>query len=257
MKSSKNKWKTTPAKKNNALPLWVHLIELRTRLIYCLSLFFIFFCIAYFFSEKILALLARPLTTLFGADEGRRFIYTSLSEAFLTYLKASCFAACVASTPFWAFQIWQFTKPALNKEEGRYYRMACTMVPVLFIAGACMAYFAVCPLAWRFFLSFESSSLLQVPLRFEAKMSEYLALMLKLMTVFGLGFQLPVVLGVLVGLNIVSLDTLKQGRKYAFLAITVIAALVTPPDLISPLGLIVPMYSLYEGVIAWLSWAQR
>ena len=236
------------------LEIWDHLIELRKRLLYCLWALVIGCCVSYFFSEFILKILARPLVSLLADRQGRRFIYTSLTEAFAVHLKIALLGGCVLSCPVWAFQIWRFLAPALYQKEKSFYQWIFALTPLFFIAGACMAYFVVCPCAWEFFLSFESSKVLGIPLQFEAKISEYLGTTLKLMMTFGIGFQLPVVLSCLVVMRIVSLDVLQKGRKYAFLLITVVAAILTPPDLISPLGLMIPVYGLYEGTLLWLRW---
>jgi sec-independent protein translocase protein TatC len=238
------------------LPLYVHLLELRQRLIVCLAGFFLAFVISYMVSDHILNFLAKPLTTLFAHQEGRRFIYTSLTEAFVTYLQAALFGACIVSIPLWIFHLWRFVSPAFSVQDRRWMRYGFGAIPLLFLAGVLCAYYGVCPLAWKFFLSFESKQL-SIPLHFEAKIGEYLGLTLRLMLVFGFGFQLPVLLMALVGLGIVSVERLKQGRKIAFLGITFIAALITPPDLISPLCLMVPLYGLYEGALLACSWVKK
>lgn len=225
--------------------LFDHLVELRRRLLWSMAAFVVLTCLSYIFAEEILGWLTRPLSDLFTGQAGRRFIYTGLTEAFLTYLKAACFSGICLSLPVWSYQIWRFIAPGFYQQERTQYRLFFLFSPVLFFLGVALAYTVICPLAWKFFLSFESAHL-SVPLQFEARISEYVALMLKLMTVFGLGFQLPIVLALCVAFRLVRLQTLKAYRKYAFLIITVVAALITPPDLISPISLIVPMYALYE-----------
>jgi sec-independent protein translocase protein TatC len=232
--------------------LWDHLCELRQRLIYGIIIFLIFFVISYIFSEHILNFLTQPLIKFFQG-RNRRFIYTHLTEAFSTYLMAAFCSACFLSLPFWAFQIWRFVCPAFHPKTISFYRNIFLMIPALFALGAAVSYYVVCPCAWKFFLSFESGHILSIPLQFEAKISEYIGITLKLIIVFGLCFQLPIVLSLLVAFKIVSLNTLKAKRKYAFLWITIIAAIITPPDLISPMGLILPVYGLYEGMLLWLS----
>lgn len=199
----------------------------------------------------------RPLTQILRHEQGRRFIYTHLSEAFMTYLKTSFFGACVLASPIWAYHLWKFVQPALYAREKHVYSVAFIMIPVLFMGGAALAYYGVCPLAWRFFLSFEATKFLDIPMQFEAKISEYLSLTLKLMVTFGVSFQLPIVLSLLVAFRLISVETLKKARKYAFLTITTVAAILTPPDLISPFGLIIPVYGLYEITLVWLSWVMK
>lgn len=235
------------------MSLVTHLAELRRRLSWCLGVFSLGFVGCYTFSKTLLYYFARPLTTLLPMqEEGRRFIYTGLAEAFLTHLKIGLFGAAVFSFPFWAYQVWRFISPGLYGYERPLYRSLFTLMPLLFLAGAGLCYGLVCPWAWSFFLSFETMDA-GLPLQFEARISEYIALTIKLMTVFGLGFQIPVILGLGIAFRWLSLDTLKRHRKYAFLIITIIAAIITPPDLISPLCLMIPVYGLYELSIAWFS----
>lgn len=237
--------------------LFDHLVELRSRLFWSFGTFFVALGVAYPFSERILGYLARPLTQLFLNQQGRRFIYTHLSEAFMAYLKTAFFTACLLACPIWAYHIWQFVKPALLPHERRFYQVIFLMIPLLFMGGAALAYYGICPMAWRFFLSFEATKFLDIPMQFEAKISEYLGLTLKLMTTFGLSFQLPILLSILVAFKVLHIETLKKGRKYAFLIMTIIAAIITPPDLISPFGLILPVYGLYELTLLWLSWVLK
>ena len=227
-------------------PFLTHLLELRKRLIFCFIVFGINFCVCYYFSNFLLKFFIAPLTPLLKKDAS--FIYTGLTEAFMTYLKVSGLSACVFSFPFWIFQLWKFIMPGLYAAERRIVLPFLYIAPVLFFSGATLAYSVVCPWAWKFLLSFEN---LQIPLRLEARISEYVSLTTKLIGVFGFSFQLPVVLVALCALGISSVSWLKQKRKYAFLIITIFAALFTPPDIISPLSLMFPVYGLYEFSILW------
>lgn len=218
-----------------------HLIELRRRLLYCLVALGGGIGISYPFSPILFQVLAQPL-------EGRQIITTGLPEAFLTYLKLSVVTGSVFALPLILWQVWLFVAPGLQEQEKHMVWPLLLASPVLFILGASLAYYVVCPMAWAFFLSFESPSL-----RLEARMSEYLSLILQLITAFGLCFQLPLIVLGLFKLGLVRLSTLIAQRKYAFLIIVIVSALLTPPDIISPLLLILPLYGLYELSIAVIS----
>ncbi len=179
-------------------------------------------------------------------------ITTGLTEAFLTYLKISVVSGALLALPVILWQAWLFMRPGLHAHEKRTVHLIMIASPVLFLSGASLAYFVVCPLAWQFFLSFETPSLQLAP-----RMSEYLSLILKLITAFGICFQLPLVILGLFKIGFITLHTLTAKRKYAFLSIVIIAAILTPPDIISPLLLIVPLYGLYELSIGIIWMANR
>lgn len=225
-----------------------HLIELRRRLIYCFVVWGITFAICYGFSEDIFFFLVKPLAHLLsGAAGERRLIYTGLTEAFTTYLKVAFFGGFILAFPFIASQIWFFMAPGLYQHEKRTFLPFLIATPVLFFLGAAIAYTVVCPLAWQFFLSFEvSASPGGLPIQLEARVSEYLSLMMKLIFAFGISFQLPILLTLLAHTGAINSAQLRIHRKYAFLGIVVISALITPPDLLSPISLIIPIYGLYE-----------
>lgn len=226
-------------------PLLEHLIELRRRLIYSLAAFSIGIFCSYPFAPSLFFFLTAPLKNVIGG--GKHLIYTGLTEAFFTYLKISAFSGFVISLPFILWQTWLFIGPGLYKQEKQTFLFLLCASPLLFLAGASLAYYVVCPWAWEFFLSFETPPSSEgLSLHLEARMSEYLSLILKLILAFGICFQLPLILVGLVNLNMLSLKTLQRNRKYAFLLIVILAAIVTPPDIISPLSLIIPLYALYE-----------
>lgn len=228
-------------------PLLEHLIELRQRLIYCLGAFFLAFLAAYQFAPVIFQFLVQPFADLVQGEEGRRLIYTGLTEAFMTYLSVAFFTALFFTLPLILWQVWRFISPGLYKKEKSVFAPYFIATPVLFLLGAAMAYYIVCPMAWEFFLSFETSgTVASLPLQLEARVSEYLSLVLKLIFAFGLSFQLPVILVLLAKGGLLTAEQLASKRKYAFLAIVVVAAIITPPDIISPISLIIPLYALYE-----------
>ncbi|HUX78705.1 MAG TPA: twin-arginine translocase subunit TatC [Alphaproteobacteria bacterium] len=228
-------------------PLLEHLIELRRRLIYALLALGVGVAVCYPLAPAIFQFLTTPLWQAMGEEPGRRLIYTGLTEAFLTYLKVSFFSGFILTFPFILWQGWLFVGPGLYDHEKKAIWPFLLISPLLFLTGASLAYYVVCPWAWEFFLSFEMPpSPLGLSLRLEARISEYLAIILKLIVAFGLCFQLPLIILGLSKIGLVTLESLKRNRKYAFLIIVVVAAIITPPDIISPLSLIIPLYTLYE-----------
>jgi sec-independent protein translocase protein TatC len=236
-----------------ALPLLTHLVEFRRRFIYALCAVGGGFCVCYFFAPEIYAFLVRPLA---AATEGepRRLIYTGLSEAFITYIKLGLWGGGIVAFPVIAAQIWFYIAPGLYRAEKRALLPFLIAAPVLFVAGAAMAYYIVFPMAWKFFLSFEMPGVAGgLPIQLEARVSEYLSLSMSIIFAFGLAFQLPVVLVVLVRARILSAAQLSQFRRYAIVLIFVIAAVLTPPDVISQISLALPLMALYEAAL----WAAR
>jgi sec-independent protein translocase protein TatC len=228
-------------------PLLEHLIELRLRLIYAFLALAVGVGVCYPLSPYIFTFLTDPLWQALGEEEGRRIIYTGLTEAFLTYLKISFYSGFILTFPYILWQTWLFIGPGLYAHEKKVIWPFLLTSPLLFFIGAALAYYVVCPWAWHFFLSFEMPPSPEgLSLQLEARMSEYLSLILKLIMAFGVCFQLPLIILGLSKLGLLSLDSLKRKRKYAFLIIVIVAAIITPPDIISPLSLIVPLYALYE-----------
>lgn len=225
-----------------------HLIELRRRLIYCFVAWALAFVLCYSFSEEIFFFLVKPLAHLLTTTgEERRLIYTGLTEAFTTYLKVAFFGGFILAFPFIATQIWFFVAPGLYRHEKRAFFPFLIATPLLFFLGATLAYCVICPLAWQFFLSFEvPASRGGLPIQLEARVSEYLSLVMKLIFAFGISFQLPIFLTLLAHSGVLNSTQLQTHRKYAFLGIVVGCALITPPDLLSPISLIIPIYGLYE-----------
>lgn len=239
-------------------PFLEHLIELRLRLLYALVAFSVGVAICYPFAPLIFKFLSEPLWQAMGEEAGRRLIYTGLTEAFLTYLKLSLFGGFILSFPLILWQLWLFVGPGLYDHEKTLIWPFLITSPLLFLIGASLAYYVVCPWAWQFFLSFERLVETNgLSLQLEARMSEYLSLIIKLILAFGLCFQLPLVILGLSSAGILSLESLKRKRKYAFLIIVVVAAVITPPDIISPLSLIIPLYTLYEISIGLLKLSLR
>ena len=235
-------------KKNEPNTFTSHLVELRQRLIYCFVSLFIIFAISYAFAEHIYSFLVQPYANAVQSDiENRRLIFTALQEAFLTYLKVSFFVAIFLTSPVILIQIWKFIAPGLYDHEKSAIMPYLVITPILFFLGGGLVYYLVMPLAIKFFLSFESVGLAtSLPIQLEAKVNEYLSLIMKLIFAFGLCFQLPVVLSLLARIGVVDAEFLKTRRKYVVIIIFTAAAILTPPDPITQIGLAIPLLILYE-----------
>ena len=239
------------------MPLIEHLMELRQRLLWSVGAFFIAFAVCYYFSTNIYGFLAQPLANVLFEQGGgdRRMIFTALYEAFFTYLKVAFFGAIFFSFPIWATQLWLFIAPGLYRSEKRTIMPFLVASPILFLAGAALAYYFIFPLAWHFFISFETpAGAGTVPIQLEAKVSEYLSLVMHMILAFGLAFQMPVGLVLLCKVGILNVQSLRKGRRYAIVGMFVVAAIITPPDVISQVGLAVPLILLYEISILFAAW---
>ena len=225
-----------------------HLAELRKRLIHSFIFLVIFFVVCYFFAEHLYGFLVEPFARAVR-DDGteRRLIFTALQETFLTYLKVSFFAAFFITSPFILIQIWKFIAPGLYDHEKSAILPYLVVTPILFLLGGMLVYYLIMPLAIKFFLSFESVGVsTNLPIQLEAKVNEYLSLVMKLIFAFGLSFQLPVVLSLLARIGFIDAKFLKERRKYVVVIIFAAAALLTPPDPITQIGLAIPLLILYE-----------
>jgi sec-independent protein translocase protein TatC len=239
------------------MPLIDHLMELRTRLLWSVGAFLLAFMACYYFSTQIYGFLARPLANILFDQGGgdRRMIFTALYEAFFTYLKVAFFGAVFFSFPIWATQLWLFVAPGLYRSEKRAVLPFIIASPFLFLLGAALAYYFIFPLAWHFFISFETpGGAGTVPIQLEAKVSEYLSLVMHMILAFGIAFQMPVLLTLLCKVGILNVESLRKGRRYAIVGMFVLAAIITPPDVISQIGLAVPLILLYEISILAAAW---
>jgi len=223
-----------------------HLTELRKRLLWSFIYIILIFFICFYFASDLFYFLAKPLVNLLQTDKGQGFIYTALQEAFFTELKIAFFFSLFFAFPLIAIQIWKFIAPGLYRHEKNAFLPFLIATPILFFAGGAMVYYLISPLAWNFFLSYQNMSSSGVPIRLEAKMGEYLSLMMRFIFAFGLAFQLPVVLGLMAKVGIVTYTSLKKFRKYAIVIAFLAAAFLTPPDPFSQISLALPIIILYE-----------
>lgn len=236
-------------------PLIEHLIELRTRLLRAFLAFAVAFGVCFYFSGDIFAFLVRPLTEAFPAGQGK-LIYTKLYEAFFVEVKVALFAAFFVSFPVIANQIWAFVAPGLYAKEKKAFLPFLIATPVLFTMGAALAYYVVMPTAFHFFLGFQGD---KGGLKLEALpgTGDYLALVMQFILAFGISFLLPVLLMLLNRAGIVTRLQVVGARRYAIVGIFIIAAVATPPDVISQLLLAVPLMALFEGTLVVMWFTER
>lgn len=221
-------------------PLLDHLIELRTRLIRSIVVVFCLLIACFFVAKPIYEILLEPYR-LAVAPEKVEVIFTSPPEWFFTQLNVAFFAALLIGFPYLAFEVYGFIAPGLYKKERKAFIPYLVATPLLFVLGTTLVYYAVLPMALHFFLGMQTPEV-----RLLMKVSEYLSFAMTLILAFGICFQLPVILTLLAQIDLIGKKTLEKGRRYAVVIILIFAALITPPDPISQLGLSIPLYLLYE-----------
>ena len=223
-----------------------HLDELRSRILKSLIAIGIAFLLSYLFSSQLMALISQPIKPYLSATEGR-LIFISPFEKFFSYLWLSLFAAITLSSPFWFYQIWSFIAPGLYKSEKKGALAFVLSSVLLFVSGLLFVYFIVYPLSFRFLLNFGGQETAYISLK------PYLSFFLRTSFVFGLVFELPVLLFTLLKLKVVSIEQLKKARPYVAVAIAGLSAFITPPDIFSMLFMMAPLYLLFEASIALAS----
>ena len=217
------------------------------------------FIISYIFAEQIYNFLVEPYANAVKNDKiSRRLIFTALHETFITYIKVAFFAAIFLGSPVLLIQIYKFIAPGLYRNEKRAILPYLISTPILFLLGGFLVYYLVMPLAIKFFLSFETiGSNSNLPIQLEAKVNEYLSLIMRLIFAFGISFQLPILLNLLARIGIVNSDYLKTRRRYVIVIIFAIAAILTPPDPITQVGLAIPLLLLYEISIFTVKFTEK
>ena len=246
------------------MPLLDHLIELRQRLLYSVAGLLVAFLICFYFAQPLFDFLAEPLAAILierggeGGNRDPRFIFTGLPDVFFTHIKVAFFFAAFITCPIFLTQLWKFVAPGLYRHEKHAFGPFLIATPVLFFTGGALVYYLIFPLAWEFFLAFEQAGTdSALPIQLEAKVNEYLSLVMKLIFAFGLCFQLPVIMTLLAKVGIATSEGMASKRKYAIVAVFVVAAIFTPPDPLSQVSLAVPIVLLYEVSIYMAKLVER
>lgn len=227
--------------------IFFHFKELKNRIIKLLIIFIFFLFISFYFLDDIFSIIVMPLVKM-SNDNGRNIIFTSLTEAFMARINLAFFASFLAIIPFIAYHIYKFISPGLYEYEKKLAKYVIISAPSLFFAGVVFVYYFVMPKAFEFFLTYEySTNLYNISL--EAKISEYISLVTSLIIAFGIAFQLPVIIIILVLMRLLNSATLKSSRRIGIIIIFTISGIITPPDVLSQLALAFPLILMYEITI--------
>ena len=236
-----------------------HFVELRSSLLRSIIFILVIFIISYIFAEQIYNFLVEPYANAVKDDQNsRRLIFTALHETFIAYLKVAFFTAFFLGSPVLLIQIYKFIAPGLYKNEKKAILPYLVSTPILFLLGGLLVYYLIMPLAIKFFLSFESiGTNTSLPIQLEAKVNEYLSLIMRLIFAFGISFQLPILLNLLAKIGVVNSNYLKKTRRYVIVIIFTVAAILTPPDPITQIGLAIPLLLLYELSILTVKFTEK
>ncbi len=238
-------------------PLLDHLIELRKRIIYSVLALAVGFVICFALADPIFSFLTAPYKHATGGMANTNLIYTALYEKFFANAKLALFAGLCLSFPVIASQVWMFVAPGLYRHERKAFLPFLIATPLLFIAGGAFVYYVMLPFAIKFFLGFQSmGSQNTASIKLLPKVSEYLDFVTTLIFAFGLTFQLPVALTLLAKVGIINSAQLRRFRRYAYVGMFIIAAILAPPDIITQIGLAVPLIALYEISIISAKWVE-
>ena len=232
------------------LPFLGHLEELRKRLIRCAIAVGIGFAVSYFFSERLFLLLISPLNAVM--PEGDQLIFTNLPEMFITYIKVALIAGIMVSAPLIFYELWMFIAPGLYRREKKFVIPFVLCSSILFVGGALFGFFVVFPFGFKFFIGFSNEYVKALP-----SVKQYFSFSIKLLLAFGLVFELPVVIFFLTKIGLVTSEVLKRKRKYSILLMFIMAAILTPPDVITQFMMAGPLIVLYEIGILVAKFAEQ
>jgi sec-independent protein translocase protein TatC len=236
-------------------PLLDHLIELRGRLVKCVVALGLAFAVCFYFAEPIFGFLVQPLVAAFPAGDGK-LVFTKLYEAFFVDIKVALFAAFCVSFPVIANQLWAFVAPGLYAREKKAFLPFILATPVLFLAGASLAYFVVMPTAFKWFIGFQGVRG-GIPLEALPAAGDYLDLVMRFILAFGISFLLPVLLLLLNRAGLVTRAQFAGARRYVVVGIFILAAVVTPPDVFSQVVLAIPLLVLFEGSLLIMYFSEK